>query len=327
MANFRLEYLKTVTVKGKQYLYFDTGNPKKRYVRLPDAGSLDFGTKYAACKGVREKRNQLKTIVTFKALASAYQLSPKFLNRAQDTQRTYLPYIVRMIDMFNDWPAADIDRADIRTLLSDLPSGAQLMQLAVVKNIFGYGRKNDLVENDPAEDIEIDHEKTPHEPWPDAVIEKALQGPMRLPVALLYFTGQRISDVCRMRWSDIDDGVITVTPQKTKRFRKTLYIPIHGRLEAILSEKPRSLATIVCKANGKHYTPAALRQAIQVFIPDQVPHGLRKNAVNALLEAGCSAAMVSAITGQTMQIVEMYAAKRDNRKLAKTAMGKWNENT
>lgn len=40
-----------------------------------------------------------------------------------------------------------------------------------------------------------------------------------------------------------------------------------------------------------------------------VPHGLRKNAVNALLEAGCTIAEVSAITGQTHQVVEHYAAK------------------
>jgi integrase len=69
-----------------------------------------------------------------------------------------------------------------------------------------------------------------------------------------------------------------------------------------------------------------MRRAIKADVGDLVPHGLRKNAVNALLEAGCSAAMVSAITGQTMQIVEQYALKRNNRKLAKTAMGKWNSN-
>ncbi len=323
MAKIGLAYVKTVQVKGKQYLYFDTGNPEKRYNRLPDAGSPDFGTRYASWLAVRTKRANMTKMVTFAELASLYQLSPKFLNRAKGTQRTYLPYIVRMIDMFNDWAAADIDRADIRALLAELTPGAQIMQLAVARNIFGYGRKNDLVENDPTKDIEIDHESVAHEPWPEAVIEKALEGPARIPVALLYFTGQRIGDVCKMRWSDIDDGVITVVQQKTG---KELYVPLHGRLSAILAEVPRSLTTIVCNHKGKPYSPSALRKVIKQHVGDHVPHGLRKNAVNALLEAGCSAAMVSAITGQTMQIVEMYAAKRNNRKLAKTAMGKWNGN-
>jgi hypothetical protein len=37
---------------------------------------------------------------------------------------------------------------------------------------------------------------------------------------------------------------------------------------------------------------------------------LRKNAVNALLEAGCSAAEVSAITGQSLEMVEHHPEKR-----------------
>jgi len=54
-----------------------------------------------------------------------------------------------------------------------------------------------------------------------------------------------------------------------------------------------------------------------------VPHGLRKNAVNALLEAGCTIAEVSAITGQTHQVVEHYAAKVNRRKLGKSAIVKF----
>jgi integrase len=322
VAKIGLDYVKTVRSKGKDYLYFNTGNAKKPYVRLPDAGSVDFGTQYAAYLAVRRKRENLKAVVTFAELASRYQLSTKYLNRAQGTQRTYLPYIVRMIDMFSDWPATDIDRADIRALLIDLQPGAQLMQLAVAKNIFGFGVNNDLIEGNPTKGIKIDHESAPHEPWPDAVIEKALLSPVRLPVALLYFTGQRIGDVCKMRWSDVDDGVITVVQQKTG---KELYIPIHSRLEAILAETPRSLTTIVCKDTGEPYTPSALRKVLAKHVIGQVPHGLRKNAVNALLEAGCSTGEVSSITGQTMHIVEQYAAKRNNRKMAKKAMGKWND--
>ncbi len=316
-----LKYVKTVTVRGRDYLYFDTGDKKKRYIRLPDAGNIEFGTKYAAYLAVRKKREKLRAVVTFRELANRYQLSPKYLSRSQGTQRTYLPYIVRMIDMFGDWPASDIDRTDIRALLEGLQTGAQKMQLSVAATIFSYGRFHDLVDNDPAKDIGIEHIKNPHEPWPQDVIEKALLGPARLPVALLYFTGQRIGDVCKMRWTDIDDGAIRVVQQKTG---KALHIEIHSRLAAILAETPKSLTTIVCKPNGTPYTATALRKAIQKHVGAYVPHGLRKNAVNALLEAGCSTGEVSSITGQTMQVVEHYAANRDNRKMAKKAMGKWN---
>jgi len=56
------------------------------------------------------------------------------------------------------------------------------------------------------------------------------------------------------------------------------------------------------------------------------PHGLRKNAVEVLFQAGCTSAMVSAITGQSLLMLEHYARKRNNRKLAKAAMEKWENN-
>jgi len=51
-----------------------------------------------------------------------------------------------------------------------------------------------------------------------------------------------------------------------------------------------------------------------------VPHGLRKNAVNALLLAGCTIAEVGSITGQSMQVIEHYAARVNNRKLGEAAI-------
>lgn len=53
-----------------------------------------------------------------------------------------------------------------------------------------------------------------------------------------------------------------------------------------------------------------------------VPHGLRKNAVNSFLEAGCAIAEVAAITGQTFQVVEHYAAKMNRREMGKAAIVK-----
>jgi hypothetical protein len=54
-----------------------------------------------------------------------------------------------------------------------------------------------------------------------------------------------------------------------------------------------------------------------------VPHGLRKNAVNALLEAGCSAAEAASISGQSLQMVEHYAKQRAQARLADAAVLKW----
>jgi len=50
---------------------------------------------------------------------------------------------------------------------------------------------------------------------------------------------------------------------------------------------------------------------------------LRKSAVVALLEADCTTSQVSAITGQTLQMVEHYAKQVNQRSLAREAILKW----
>jgi hypothetical protein len=52
-------------------------------------------------------------------------------------------------------------------------------------------------------------------------------------------------------------------------------------------------------------------------------HGLRKSAVVMLLEAGCTDAEVSAITGQSREMVEHYALQVNEKKLAAAAILKW----
>jgi hypothetical protein len=60
-----------------------------------------------------------------------------------------------------------------------------------------------------------------------------------------------------------------------------------------------------------------LRQQKCVF------HRLRKSAVVMLLEEGCTDAEVSAITGQSREMVEHYALQVNQKKLAAAAIPKW----
>ena len=54
-----------------------------------------------------------------------------------------------------------------------------------------------------------------------------------------------------------------------------------------------------------------------------MPHGLRKNAVMAMLEAGCKISEAASITGQTFAMVEHYAARLNKRKMAESAVRKF----
>jgi len=54
-----------------------------------------------------------------------------------------------------------------------------------------------------------------------------------------------------------------------------------------------------------------------------VPSSELKSAVVFLLEAGCSDAEVSAVTGQSRPMVEHYARQVNQKKLAASAILKW----
>jgi len=67
---------------------------------------------------------------------------------------------------------------------------------------------------------------------------RAARGEMRVLVGLGLFTGLRLGDACRLTWGNVDlvRGMIDLVPSKTKRKGKTLSIPIHPALRALLQE-------------------------------------------------------------------------------------------
>jgi integrase len=89
--------------------------------------------------------------------------------------------------------------------------------------------------------------------------------------------------------------------------------------------------TILVNSRGRPWTSDGFRASFATakkaagWTERATFHGLRKNAVIALLDVGCTTAQVAAITRQSMQMVEHYARRRDQRKLAQVAMRKWSE--
>ena len=319
--------------KGKTYYYFDTGRKtsdgKPILDRLPDIkDKAHFGGSYASKMGHRN-RVQAATVeaLTIAQMVDRYQRSPDFARLAENTRTQYNIYLTTIDRMIGVAPVADVGRATVRDLLDKMADrpGAANATLRTLRALFTWGKKRELVSINPASDIEL-HEAKDYEPWPEQLVAEAFESEdrrVRIAVNLLFFTAQRIGDVCRLRWSDIKGGVIFVTQQKTK---KDLEIPVHPRLDLILGARPNEDGPLLPRADGGHYDPGTVRDVLQAFARPRgykiVPHGLRKNAVNALLECGCSAAETAAISGQSLSLVEHYAKRRSTGKLAASAMKK-----
>jgi len=336
MRHKTIKYVKRVKARGKFYYYFDTGAEKdgKPILKpLPDPSSRDFGKAYATLLGHRARRENVGEIMSVRKLAALFEKSGPFKKNAPSTQKTYSTYLRVIEHEIGNAPAAKVIPKDTTAMMdkmADTPGAANLV-MAVMGAMYKWGRSRFHVPPtvDPTRDIEK-LEMGEHKPWPEPVLKAALTSEsarVRLATHLLYYTAQRIGDVVKFRWSDIEDGVLTMRQQKTS---KPMKIPLHEDLIAELARTPKRALTILTTVEGHSIGPQRIRIALKDhcagFGLDLVPHGLRKNAVIALLEAGCSIAETASISGQSFQMVEYYAKLRDQGKLASAAVLKWNAN-
>lgn len=327
------------SAKGKTYYYFDTGarkNNKPILKRLPDVRDHEFARAYAAAKAARKKRGGIEDIRTFEWLVGAYEASPEFKAKAESTKSLYLRHLGYAVAAFRNregrsWPIAVLT-SDHVLLLRDKYAKQPGTANAALKSLgalFAWAKKpgRGFMKEQLAADIDL-FEMGEHEPWPEELIEAALNDPdVRFPVALLYFTGQRIGDVVQMGRGKIVGGALKLTQQKTGL---SLVVPIHTRLASIIeTHAPKDALLFLVNERGRPLTESGVRQRLQKWAKglgfEIVPHGLRKNAVNALLEAGCSTAEVTAITGQSLETIEHYGKRRDREHLGRSAILKFEQ--
>ena len=74
----------------------------------------------------------------------------------------------------------------------------------------------------------------------------------RTAFTLLLLTGQRMSDVSRMAWSEVGEGGIRAVQGKTGA---KLTVPLHPELAQVLAAWPRSHQRILTTAFGKPFAP------------------------------------------------------------------------
>lgn len=247
------------------------------------------------------------------------------------------------LERFSDMPIRQVDRPSIIAFRDDLYDypGKLKPALAVLSNVLRYAHDRGIIEYNHALNLRGLPDTKPIVPWSPEEIDTFLKAaPDRLyhAVMLALYTGQRRSDLIRMRWKDYSGDYIDVVQQKT---RKKLSIPVHPNLKKMLDTMPRNIKGrghtmvdyILTNAHGERWlgdtlTVAISRQARVLGIKSRNLHGLRKSAANMLAEAGCTPHQIASITGHaSLRQVEHYTAGANQRKMAKEAMSAWNRMT
>jgi hypothetical protein len=328
-------HVNVVRAKGRPYYYFHPGrgtNEARKPVRLPDdPRSPEFWTAYRRLTNEPEPKTNPKS---FEALITNYCNSPEYCDLAGSTRRDYDRYLEMIRAAWGPFEVSGLSPSHVLALRDKhraSPAAANAL-IRTLSSLISWSVPRSYRADNPCQYVRKLSTGEGWAPWPWEMIELVRrEAPAWLwrAVALAVYTGQRQGDLLDMNWTAIRGGMIEVRQEKTG---KHLVIPAHHQLLAVLAEVPRSSVRILTSTRGTPWTKDGFRASWQKALmgPLQpireaglVFHGLRKSSVVTLLEAGCSDAEVAAITGQSRQMIEHYARQVNQRKLAASAILKW----
>lgn len=326
----KLKHVNKVRSKGRVYYYHRktgerlVGDPK--HVPAAAMRVLEIN------KDLALKKEGAGTEGSVQDAIAVYKASPDFLTKAEKTRKDYTRYLDWIGEFFGPEPMADLDAEivyEIRDALADKPRKADYT-VQVLSLLCGFALKRPRrfgLQHNPCKSIDKLSKTEGYKPWPDDVIAAALETAYKElaeVIAMSFYAGQRGQDSVVMEWPQYDGQGIGLVQQKTGAI---LWVPTHPTLKAMLDAMPRRAKTILANRQGRPWGLDHLRHEIaalmrQIGAEGYSLHGLRKNAVNTLLEAGCSEGEVGAITGQTTQTIRHYARRVNQKRLAESAMRK-----
>lgn len=286
-------------------------------VRLAhEPGTREFALEYAAILNGALLAPQVASGRTFAALVETYHRSPRYRSLAPRTARDYDKVLAWVKAKLGPLPVDQMQRKDViraRDANADTVRFANYI-VQVLRILMEHAIDQGWREDNPAKGVSlIKSNNAPREAWPEdliAAFRGEATGRTLLIFELALGTGQRIGDVLKMRWSDIDGDGINVTQGKTGA---RLWVPFTPHLKTVLATTNKVGATICAWGMGK---PTSYRGAADLIMAvrrkigaEQFDiHGLRYSAASELAALGCSDELIQAVTGHaTGAMVRKYA--------------------
>jgi integrase len=277
---------------------------------------------------------------TFASVIRAYMASPKFSALAKSTRVNYgrTLEIAERAETIGSVTVDEMRPAVVQAFLdgfADRPAQQKCVQTAI-KAVERWAIVRDLLPRPITLGTEAPGGDGGHEPWPDHLVEIAerhARPDLARVVTIAANTGQRGSDIVRMRWSDIEDQDghpgINVTQQKTCL---RLWVPFTAALRAVIPTwEKRPPFFLVLRPDGVPFTRPQLsddwweeRERNPALAPlkafGAVLHGLRGTAAVRLYRAGATTLEGSKMIGMSEQMFIRYVRLVAQRKMALAAV-------
>jgi site-specific recombinase XerD len=162
-----------------------------------------------------------------------------------------------------------------------------------------------------------------HQPWPEEVQDDflaACDANLYVAFHLLICTGQRVSDITKMKREHYD-GTYFELVQKKDRSKTPMKIKAPKLLRDVLAKAKKSNSEYLLTHKwGRAYSAQSLslriREALRrIKHPEYTTHGLRKNAGIMLAENGATVPQIMAALGHKTPKMALYYCRLANQKL------------
>jgi integrase len=292
---------------------------------------------------MRQKRQFRAAKITDQAFAMvvrAFMASPKFQGYSlsiKDNWGRELRLIAENPDALGSVSVLIMRPALVQAYLdgmSDFP-GKQEVAFKAIKQVERWAIVRDLLPNEITTGVEIVGSDGGHKPWRDEHVELAERHARRgfgRIVTLAANTGQRGSDIVKMRWTDIEVAGgrpgINVVQQKTGL---TLWVPFTQPLIEIIEGWERSPGFIIRRQSGNPWTRKRLSSEwpiVRDSTPELKPlselglvlHGLRATACVRLSRAGATTRQIADWIGMSEKMVARYCRFSEQKENALAAV-------
>src|SRR5262249_10846696 len=199
---------------------------------------------------------------TFAAVIRAYMTSAKFDSLAKSTRVGYqhLLGLAEQPDTLGSLPVEGIRPALVQAFLDGLADrpATQRYALTALKAVEKWALVRDLLPHAITTGTEAPGGDGGYEPWTDhqvAIAERHCRPHLARVITLASNTGQRGSDLVKMRWSDIEEydgrSGINVTQQKTGL---VIWVPFTQELMRAIASWERRPTFILLKEDGLPFT-------------------------------------------------------------------------
>ena len=318
-----------------RYRYRRTG--QKPYSFKSPVGSADFRLEYQEClagfaapRVVAGEARAAKG--SFDELICQFYRSSEWAKPSQSTKTTYRGIIERFRAKHGHRQVSELRFVHVDRILAQMaatPAAANNLRKILLR-LMEFAIKIEMAQKNPVKATRSFPTNTDGwHAWTDAEIERFEErhplGTMaRLAFALMFYTGQRRSDVVRLGRQHVKGGKVSVSQQKTGA---KLLIPVHTELAAAIKAMPKhDHLTFLVTAFGKPFSVAGFGnwfrdRCDEAGLHQCSAHGLRKAISRQMAEMGVTHSQGKSVTGHvTDKEFTRYAQAADQVILAEQAM-------